>query len=108
MKLACIAIGLLLAGCGGASTPATSKSGTTAAGGTPAAPGQADPAASGAEGSENDLYGVLDNLPTQDDLDAAAAARITEATADAEYEQLKAEIEAELANPPAEEPAEGQ
>ena len=112
---------LMLAGCGeGAGSAA--KSGTSPAGGKPAAvqppaaPG--DPAESapftapgetaddllddeGGDVGVNELLTVIEDLPTQDELDAAAAARITEATADAEYEQLKAEIEQELANPPA-------
>ena len=110
---------LLLAGCGDGAGSAA-KSGTTPAGGKPAvaqppaAPG--DPAQTaddllddeGGDVGVNELLTVIEDLPTQDELDAAAAARITEATADAEYERLKAEIEQELANPPAEEPAEGQ
>ena len=48
----------------------------------------------------NELLGVLEDLPTQDELDAAAAERIDEATAEAEYERLKAEIEQDLVNPP--------
>ena len=114
---------LLLPACGGSATPPADKPASTAQPATAAqstttqppaavapAPqpktGQADPAALADPASDestgegvNELLKVLDNLPTQDELDAAAAARISEATADAEYEKLKAEIEADMAKP---------
>jgi len=114
---------LMLAGCGGG-TDSSAKSGASPAANQPAAaqppaatgePGQAmPPMAQGETGVDEgdgettvfELLDVLEDLPTQDELDAAAAARITEATADSEYERLKAEIEQGLANPPAEDEAE--
>ena len=108
-------VALALVACGGGSSSATSKSSSdtkasgakpstasSKAGSTSAAAG--DTAGLAADDTEatgvNELLQVLDDLPTQDDLDKAAATRITEATADSEYEKLKAEIEAELEKPP--------
>lgn len=104
-------VALALFACGGGSSSATSKSGSsspksstadTKAGAKHAAAG--DTAGLAPDGSQatgvNELLQVLDGLPTQDELDAAAAARITEATADSEYEKLKAEIESDLEKPP--------
>lgn len=94
-------VALALFACGGGSSSATSKSGSSTkssadakTNGKTAAAGEVDPEATGV----NELMQVLDGLPTQDELDAAAAARITEATADSEYEKLKAEIEGDLNN----------
>ena len=99
-------VALALFACGGGSSSATSKAGTSnskpstadaKAGSKTAAAGEAadlDPESAGV----NEMMKVLDGLPTQDELDAAAAARITEATADSEYEKLKAEIEGDLNN----------
>jgi hypothetical protein len=116
---------LMLAGCG-EGTGSAAKSGANPAAGKPAAPqtpaATGDPAQTapvttqgeaaddmldeeGGDMGVNELLGVIEDLPTQDELDAAAAARITEEMADSEYERLKAEIEAELANPPAEDEA---
>jgi hypothetical protein len=110
---------LMLAGCGdgaGSSAKAGSSPGAAKPAGAPpprtttGEPGQAAPVTAQGEpddemdeeGGEgvNELLGVLDDLPTQDELDAAAAERISEESAEAEYERLKAEIEQDLANPP--------
>jgi len=112
----------LLAACGGgASTTTTSTAAPAAVPSKPAtvstpsegakpAPGSAtsaptalkqvkEPATDGDGENLNDLLKALDDLPTQDDLDAAAAARINEGNADSEYEALKAEIESDLVKP---------
>jgi len=100
---------LMLAGCGGATDSAAKSSKSPAAGKSAGAPAPvtaqgetADDmlAEEGGEEGVNELLGVLEDLPTQDELDAAAAERIDEATAEAEYERLKAEIEQDLVNPP--------
>ena len=90
---ASILAALLLAACGSGAGDTASRPGT--------APMEPDPASMDEAVepvSAFKLLDVLDDLPTQDELDAAAAARISEATADAEYEQLKAEIDADLAS----------
>jgi hypothetical protein len=106
---------LMLAGCGGA-TDSAAKSGKSPtagkAAGAPApvtAQGETADDLLDEEGGEvgvNELLGVLEDLPTQDELDAAAAERINEESAEAEYERLKAEIEQDLADPPTEDAAE--
>ena len=111
---------LALPACGGGATT-TSKAATSPATGKPAT-AALQPVAAGTKASEpvtakndkaqtasltddgkaetiNEAIKVLDDMPTQDDLDAAAAARINEGTADAEYQRLKAEIEADVAKP---------
>lgn len=89
--------GATASGSSGAKSAADSKAGTQhAAAGDTAGLAPDDAKASGV----NEMLQVLDDLPTQDELDAQAAARITEATADSEYEKLKAEIESDLEKPP--------
>ena len=95
-------VALALLACGGGSSSATSKSSSSNGKSTAdpkAGTANVDPDSAGV----NELMKVLDGLPTQDELDAAAAKRITEATADSEYEKLKAEIEGDLNNLGAEE-----
>lgn len=105
-----ILVALALFACGGGSSSATPKTGSTAGSKSATADTKAgSKAASGetaglaADDSEpkgvNELMHALDDLPTQDQLDAAAAARISEANADSEYEKLKAEIEKDLDKP---------
>lgn len=89
--------GATASGSSGAKSAADSKAGAKhAAAGDTAGLAPDDSKATGV----NELLQVLDDLPTQDELDAQAAARITDATADSEYEKLKAEIEAEMEKPP--------
>lgn len=78
-------------------SPAGTKSAEslTAKDSTPSSAGNAD----GKSETINEVIKVLDDMPSQDELDAAAAARITESTADSEYQALKAEIEADIAKP---------
>ena len=105
-----ILVALALFACGGGSSGATPRTGSTAGSKSATADTKAgSKAASGetaglaADESEpkgvNELMHALDDLPTQDQLDAAAAARISEANADSEYEKLKAEIEKDAQQP---------
>jgi hypothetical protein len=100
-------VALALFGCGGGSGATASTSGAKSAADSKAGAKHAaagDTAGLAPDDSKatgvNELLQVLDDLPTQDELDAQAAARITEATAESEYEKLKAEIEAEMEKPP--------
>ncbi|MBM3985436.1 MAG: hypothetical protein FJ296_07080 [Planctomycetes bacterium] len=94
MKRTVIVLALALAACGG--DPA---SGTTA---PQAKPGEAKPAAKpaadaaqpkAAQAAPPSIAGV--DVPTQDQADAQAAAAITEANADAEFEKLQKELAGE-------------
>ncbi len=98
MKLTVILLALGLAACGGNSAAGTGANPATTAKPAAAKPGAAKPAANTPAGNPADaaqqaLEGIT--IPTQDEADEQAAAAITEANADAEFEKLQKELAGE-------------
>ena len=94
MKLTVILLALGLAACGGDSAAGTVAKPATTTKTTAAKPGAANtPAGNPADATQLALEGIT--IPTQDEADEQAAAAITEANADAEFEKLQKELAGE-------------